>query len=322
VLVLHPGCVPGSGAGRGTQNGDGVDSSTPVNTAAFSVNRPDQLPGALKIKLRQHGGYLLAPARINGQYAGHFMFDTGSSLGVVSTGVAGRLGLPSEGKSKATGIGGVQAFEFRPIRSLEFGGLGMADDRLAAISLHSMGAGIGTSVSGLIGIRALGGLPFTINYTDSTLTVYRHDRFKPPENTPVFPARFDFVGLPMVTAQIGNGHEVWLILDSGADSELTLPRKCLEDWPDIVEVTGTGAGASAGIGGTVASTRTWLGSLRLFGLDLKNTPVTFEQAPDVFTRQHKPIGRIGGALLKNFRLTIDPQRGKIWAKWMPGEIQE
>jgi len=276
----------------------------------------------LKIKLRQHRGYLFAPARINGRYAGQFIFDTGSSLGIVSTGVAERLGLPTLMKSKATGIGGVQAFEFRPIDRLEFGGLGVAADKLAAISLHPMSAGIGTSVSGLIGIRALAGLPFTINYTDSTLTVYRRDRFKPPTDTPMFPARFDFVGLPMVSARIGNGHEVWLILDSGADNELTLPRKCLKDWPAIVAVTGSGAGASAGIGGSVASTRTWLGSLRVFGLELKNTPVIFEQPPEVFSRQRKPIGRIGGALLKNFRLTFDSRRGRIWAQWLPGEIQE
>lgn len=312
LLLLHAGCSPGSGTGRATQR-----RATPTQAASFSVNRPDQLPGALKIQLRQHRGYLFARTRIDGRDAGLFMFDTGSNLNVISTGVAGRLGLPTTGTSQATGVGGTQAFEYRSVERLEFGGLVVAGDKLAAISLHAMSAGIGTSVSGLIGIRALGGLPFTLDYTDSTLTVYRRDRFTPPRDTPVYPARFDF-GLPVVAAQIGDGHKVWLILDSGADNELTLPRKCLEDWPDIVDVAGTGAGASSGIGGSVASTRTWLRSLDLFGLNLRSTPVTFEKPPPAFARQPRPIGRIGGALLKNFRLTIDPKRGLIWAQWLPG----
>lgn len=259
---------------------------------------------------------------MNGHDAGLFMFDTGSSLGVVSTGVAGRLRLPTGESGTATGVGGTQAFDFRPIRRLEFGGLEMTDARLAAISLHGMSRGLGTSVSGMIGIRSLGGLPFTLDYGDSTLTVYRRDAFKPPEGVPVFPARFDLVGLPMITAEVGNGHKVWLILDSGADNALTLPRKCLEQWPQIVSVPNSGAGASSGIGGSVASTQTWLKEFKLLGLNLKDTPVTFETATGALARQSKPIGRIGGEMLKNFRLTVDPRSGRIWAQWMPGESEE
>jgi hypothetical protein len=312
LLLLHGGCASGSGSGQTTQPQHRADTPT----AAFSVNSPAQLPEALKIKLRKHRGYLFARAQINSRDAGLFMFDTGSNLNVISTGVAGRLGLPTVGSSTATGVGGTQAFKFKSVNSLEYGGLGMAGDQVAAISLHGMSNALGTSISGLIGIRALAGLPFTLDYTDSSLTIYRRDTFTPPPDAPVYPARFDF-GLPVISAEVGNGHKVWLILDSGADNELTLPRKCLEDWPNIVAVTGSGGGASAGIGGSVASTRTWLGSLDIFGLKLKNTPVTFEKAPDAFARQPRPIGRIGGALLKNFRLTIDPQQRKIWAQWQP-----
>jgi Aspartyl protease len=316
MMLPHAGCASGTGTGRATAQ---RDTAPAIVAASFSVNDPQQLPGALKIQLRQHRGYLFARARIDGRDAGLFMFDTGSNLSVISTGVAGRLRLPTAGASHATGVGGTQAFEYRSLRRMEFGGLGVKGDKLAAISLHKMSSGIGTSVSGLIGIRALGGLPFTLDYSDSTLTVYRRDRFIPPADTPVFPARFDFAGLPVVAAKIGNGHKIWLILDSGADNELTLPRRCLTDWPDIVDVIGTGSGASAGIGGSVASTRTWLRTLDIFGLELQGTPVTFETPPPAFARQPRPIGRVGGALLKNFRLTIDPKRGLIWAQWQPGK---
>ena len=268
--------------------------------------------------MQSHRGYLFARTRINGHNAGMFMFDTGSSLNVISTGVAGRLGLPTAGSSVATGVGGTQAFDFRPVNSLEYGGLNVAGDEMAAISLHTMSRALGTSVSGLIGIRALNGLPFTLDYREPSLTLYRRSTFVPPKDTPVFPARFDLVGLPVITAEVGNGHKVWLILDSGADNALTLPRRCLKDWPEIVAVQNSGSGASSGIGGSVASTNTWLGRLKIFGLELKNTPVTFEEATGALARQSRPIGRVGGDMLKNFRLTIDPQGRRIWALWLPG----
>ena len=313
TLALFTGC-----AGNNPKAPETDTATTPVQTTTFSVNRPEQLPASLTIRMRDHRGYLFALAKVNGRNAGMFMFDTGSSLNVISTGVAGRLRLPTAGSSVATGVGGTQAFDFRPIKSLEFGGVDVAGGQMAAISMHGMSNALGTSVSGLIGIRALGGLPFTLDYRDPSLTIYRRDAFEPPTGVPAFPARFDLVGLPVINAEVGNGHQVWLILDSGADNALTLPRRCLNEWPEIVAVSSSGSGASSGVGGTVASTRTWLGRLKIFGLDLKNTPVTFEQATGALARQSKPIGRIGGEMLKNFRLTIDPKGRRIWALWLPG----
>ena len=315
ALAFLAGCADTSKQGSTVAKGPTV----PVQTATFSVTNPDTLPESLTIRLRDHRGYLFARTTINGRNAGLFMFDTGSSLNVISTGVAGRLGLPTAGSSVATGVGGKQAFDYRPINSLEFGGVGVAGDQMAAISLHTMSRALGTSVSGLIGISAIDGLPFTLDYREPSLTIHRRDTFKPPADTPVFPARFDLVGLPVITAEVGDGHRVWLILDSGADNALTLPRRCLTDWPQIVAVRNSGSGASAGIGGSVASTNTWLAKIKIFGLDLKNTPVTFEESTGALARQSKPIGRVGGEMLKNFRLTIDPKGRRIWALWLPGE---
>ena len=78
------------------------------------------------------------------------------------------------------------------------------------------------------------------------------------------------------------------------------------------------AGPQRRIGGAVASTKTWLSKFEFLGLNLRHTPVSFEQPPAVFDRQSRPIGRVGGAMLRNFRLTIDPKRGLLWAKWLPG----
>lgn len=310
-------------AGTGNTAKPGTTASntrvTPNRTASYSVNDQDSLPDSLTIQLTNHRGYLFAQTHINGQSAGMFMFDTGSSLAVVSTGVAGRLGLPTLGSGKAVGVGGHQAYQYRSFDTLQFGGLEVKAQRAAGISMHGMSRSIGMSVSGLIGVRQLGDLPFTLDYSNNTLTVYRRDSFTPPPDVKPVVGRFDFVGLPVVHAELGKGRKIWLILDSGADNELTLPRKCLSQWPDIIATPGSGSGHSAGVGGAVESTYTWLRTLEIFDLELHDMPVQFEQTPEVFSRQSRPIGRIGGAFLKNFRLTMDPKNHLIWAQWLPGE---
>jgi len=308
-----------SGPSGGTATRDQHTPTTSAPASRYSLNTPDELPDSVTIQLSNHKGYLFAPTTINGKRAGLFMFDTGSNLAVISTGVAGRLGLPASGAGQATGVGGQQAYRYRTYDSMVFGGVELKSNRAAAISMHGMSRGIGASVGGLFGVRELAGLPFTLDYSNDTLRIYRPDAFTPPKNVEPVTGHFDFAGLPVVRAELGQGRKVYLILDSGADNELTLPRKCLTLWPDIVTTPGTGSGRSAGVGGTVASTYTWVDTLEVFGLTLKDMPVQFEQAPEVFNRQPYPIGRVGGAFLKNFRLTMDPKRRLIWAQWLPGE---
>ena len=123
----------------------------------------------------------------------------------------------------------------------------------------------------------------------------------------------------MIRAQVGRGHVVWLIVDTGADGQITLPNSAAADWPDIIAVPMSGRGLSSGVGGTVESRHTWLTRLRLLGVELMHVPVSFEDSGFASTRSRVHIGRIGGKLLNQFRLTFDPSTRQIWASWQPAK---
>ena len=106
-VILLVGC---SGQPRTDSNAALASTTRPT----YSVNNPDTLPEALTLQLRNHRGYLLGRVTIDGRDAGLFMFDTGSNLNVISTGVAGRLKLPVEGSSQATGVGGLRLLTTAP----------------------------------------------------------------------------------------------------------------------------------------------------------------------------------------------------------------
>lgn len=303
VVVAAPACRP-------------PPQASPPPAPPFSVTRPSRLPRRLAIRLDQHNGYLRAPVTINGQDAGQFLIDTGSALTAVSPTVAERLRLPSGEPGVARGIGGHEGFVYRHAQVVVVGDLRLEGQRLAALDLHAFSDSAGRFVGGLIGFGAFGAVPFTINYRSPTLTVYDPGRFQPP---PEARAHRLWVanGLPMVRASIGDGHEVWLILDTGADTHVTLPIACAAAWPDIVLVKNSGRGRSKGIGGSVPSIHTWLTSMSLWDLQLHDVPVTFEPAPADHQAPQRVVGRIGSKMLKYFQLTFDPANGRVWVQWRP-----
>ena len=175
---------------------------------------------------------------------------------------------------------------------------------------------MGSPLGGIVGFGQFGCLPFTIDYQSLAVTVYRPDRFRPPPSAAPHHLRVRR-GLPMVAARVGNDRLIWLILDTGADNEITLPTTVLRRWPNIVAVPDSGPGQSVGVGGRQVSAGTWLRSLKLFGLDLRGVPVSFEQPPGPFDHDRMIVGRIGNKLLQHFRLTINARRRVLWAQWRP-----
>lgn len=289
--------------------------------AAYSVARPAELPERITIGLAEDQGYLFAATRINGRDAGLFMVDTGASITVIEPGTANRLGLPTVGRGSALGVGGSQRFDWRGVDSLVLGGaIDLEPKRAAALSLHKITDGLGVSVRGIVGYRSFGGLPFTLDYAAQTLTLHRPDAYTPtPGSTPVrlVPHR----GLPMVRAAVGppgREHAVWLLIDTGAHNQLTLPTECLELWPEILAAPQQGHGRTSGVGGPVASRQTWVNQLRVMGVTLQDVPTNFEPSTAQMQRAPVPVGRIGNKLLRHFRLSFDPRTGIVHAIWRPG----
>ncbi|MFI4861734.1 MAG: aspartyl protease family protein [Phycisphaerales bacterium JB063] len=290
-------------------------SLPPSDPPAIHLNDPATLPASVTIDLTRQHAYLFARGRVNGNNAGLMLLDTGSNITIVDTGLANRLNLPVVGEGRTRGIAGTADFEFREVDTLSLGGLGIPNHRIAALSMRQLTGGLGVSAGGLIGFNAFAQHPFTIDYPNNQLTVYRRDTFTPPVGADRVELH-NYRGLPAVVATLGGGQDILLILDTGANNTVSLPSH-VADWPRILATHTAGAGQARGVGGHIDVQQTWLRRLDVFGLRLADVAVTFEPQPLGLSDPRHAVGRIGGEILASFRLTFDMPNRALYIEFVP-----
>ncbi|MEM8738352.1 MAG: aspartyl protease family protein [Planctomycetota bacterium] len=331
--LVSAGLVLVCSAVAGCSGGPGAVLLSKEDSARYAVADPTGLPDRLDIPLTRRGGYLLVPGYIDDQPVGLMMIDTGASISVIAQGAAGRLNLEKGGEGRTVGVGGFETFEFYKAGHYSIGQttrgapesgrqgvLRLASERLAGLKLLGFGESLRVGLGGIVGFPELSAVPFALDASRRELTVYRPEAFRPPAGATRERLRL-FRKLPMVRAEVYDGSqrvEVWLLIDYGADNALTLPDVLLERHPGVMSVNATGRGRTAGVGGTVQSTQTWVKDFRMLGLSLKDVPVNFEPPPPTM-RGPRLIGRVGNELLKHFRLTFHASHGWVYAQWIPGE---
>ncbi|MEO0474572.1 MAG: aspartyl protease family protein [Planctomycetota bacterium] len=279
--------------------------------AAYSLGEANDLPKALRIPLTLDRGYLFANATVNGRRAGTMLFDTGSTLNIIDKGVVARLQLPKVGEGKTVGIAGTDTFTQHSVTSLAIGELDLGVRNAGALSMKKLMHR--RSPAGLIGSISLMPHPFTIDYKKQELIVYNRKTFVPPKDAEKVALTF-YGQLPAVQASLANGQDVILILDTGADNTVSLPV-ALSTMPGVLATGSTGAGSARGVGGDIQTIQAWLKELNVFGFKLAGVPVTFEPKTREPRRKDLPVGRLGGQLLKDFRLTFDARYNALWVEF-------
>ncbi len=300
----------------GCASGGGASSSAPTAPPPhIDLTDPSTMPAQVTLPLTRRGNYLFAPSHVNGRATGDMLIDTGSTLTLIDTGTANRLQLPIVGEGETLGIAGRANFEFRSAESVTLAGVGVDHTRLAALSMRKLAGGGNLALGGIAGFTAFAGHPFTLDFPNQTLTVYRRDAFTPPPGA----ERHDllsFHGLPAVVATLGGGQDVLLIIDSGANNAISLPDYCA-NWPRILATRASSAGQSHGVGGAIDTHQGWLRRVQVFGLQLDGVPVTFEPQPTGFISNRYVIGRIGTLALAAFQLTFDLRNRSVWITFHP-----
>ena len=314
LTILLVMALAASGGGCGRSSKTRLASPTPM--PKHSMARVDELPQRLQIPLQNHDKHLFVRTTLEGTDGGLFLLDTGAAINAIGMGLAGRLKLPAVGNGTAMGIAGAEDFTYRQVHQLSIGALELDSQRLAAINMNRFATSMGTNVNGVIGFNSLRKAPFTIDYKNQILTIHRPQEFQPPEDAILSPLQIHR-GLPMVRADLGHNRQVWMIIDTGADSEVTLPAYYMEQWPEIVSIPMGGAGRSAGVGGHAKHMSTWLKNITLLGVQLHDVPVNFETSGAETCGRRPNVGRLGHRLLENFRLTFVPHRHEIWAEFQP-----
>ncbi len=289
----------------------------PTQTPApvYSLARPDELPRHIRIDLLEARGYAFAEMHLNHKPAGLFLIDTGATIAVVERGLASRMELPTLGSGTTLGIGGTERFAWVGVESLSFTDVvELPARRAASLSLHRTTEGMGVPVNGIVGYPSFGSVPFTLDLSRPVLILHRRDAFAQLDKPR--PIRLvTFRGLPVVEATLGDAEDplvVWLIIDTGAHAALTLPRELRTRWPQVLAVPEHGMGRTRGVGGTVASTSTWVKQLNVLGVSLKDVPTNFEAPPAELGATPAPVGRIGHGLLRQFQLTFDRPNNVVY----------
>lgn len=159
----------------------------PLAACTISINSPNTTTNGqgisenVQVVQGQNGATLvLLPVTIHGQGPFNFALDTGASTSLISTSLTKQLGLPSNGNSQPiSGIGGVEQAEFVNISNWNTGPI-----KLPAISIASapIPHGSGSDFEGLLGSDIWNRFgKFTLDYSSSTLTVYKQIALAPEE---------------------------------------------------------------------------------------------------------------------------------------------
>jgi predicted aspartyl protease len=129
----------------------------------------------------QNGATLvLLPVTIHGKGPFNFALDTGASTSLISTSLTSQLGLPSNGNSQPiSGIGGVEQAEFVNISNWNTGPINLPSMSIASAPIpHDRGS----NFEGLLGSDIWNRFgKFTLDYSSSTLTVYKQIALAPDE---------------------------------------------------------------------------------------------------------------------------------------------
>ncbi len=157
----------------------------PLAACTISINSPNTTTNGqgitenVQVVQGQNGATLvLLPVTIHGKGPFNFALDTGASTSLISTSLARQLGLPSNGNSQPiTGIGGVEQAVFVNISNWNTGPI-----TLPAISIASapIPHDRGSNFDGLLGSDIWNRFgKFTLDYSSSTLTVYKQIALAP-----------------------------------------------------------------------------------------------------------------------------------------------
>jgi Aspartyl protease len=171
-------------------------------------------PKGITIPFAWTPGQIEVAVGVNGSPA-TFIVDTGSEYSIVSTRLAGRLGLTLETSGQRGFARGV---------TLRFGSIAMANQRVMVMPFDTYYAR-GRQIDGLLGYDVFARYAVRIDFRGKTLTFWEPAAFEPPKVA--VPVKITFAGrLPVVagTLQLAAGRRlpVRLMVDTGASQSIML----------------------------------------------------------------------------------------------------
>lgn len=303
-------------------------STLPAGSSAGALpghDRFDSNRESVQVKVRSALGFLITDAvRINGAKPGYFLVGTGANITVVAPDVAQALDLIPYTTMEVAGkqIGGTYY-----VKTLTFGPLTLRPHLIGSTNLDALQK-FHKPIVGVLGADVLGKIPFTVDYRQETITLHNPQQFKRPGETKEFALAVinrqkgygpfsdnEIVGVPAVSASL-NGRETRMMLDTGFNRGVAVAPSDARKQPARIGRTLHTLRTVTAIGRQQDQTRVFVvDELVLFGETLRDVPfgstsATVKGPPP--RGEDNQTSAVGGMLLRNYRLTFDMRRGKLW----------
>lgn len=265
-----------------------------------------------RVPLRLSRGALLAAVKIGGENAGLFLLDTGSVTNVVDAAVAARLELPVlRPEASVHGGMGSAAGDVRRIESLDVGPLKLGAHGAMVVDLSPIQSVFGTRLGGVLGAPVWARHVVTLEAGRRRLTIHDRATFTPPEEDPVTLEVID--KRPYIHVAFDGRDAGLAMLDTGTTAPMILEPTWAAKNEDVLVGRKRG-GSVTGVGGTRTLVTGRIRAVRLFGRTLRGVEANVALGPLPEGPPPPYVALVGTGLLSRFRVTLDYQAGKVWAK--------
>lgn len=263
---------------------------------APSLTDPDT--ELLELDADRHLRYTL-PVSIEGVGPFDFMVDTGSQATAVTEAVNQRIDLRTAGKGVVVGMASRREVELVELDGLKFGSRTI--DGLTAPVLERSHVG----ADGIIGLDSLQDMRVLFDFRNETIAVADVDDKMSDSGFEIVVRARPRLGQLLITKAYVEGVRATVIIDTGAQATLgniALREKIRKRRAEQEVVTTDVNGVS------LTTPLTFARSLKIQGLELKNVPITYADAPafQALGLSDEPVLSLGMQHLKAFdRVAID-----------------
>ena len=251
------------------------------------------------------GGHIFVPILINGKGPFTALFDTGSSLFMLTPSIAEGLRLTPNGEARVNGLGG-QPFSAGTAQAeaVQIGGVTMPHPTFVLIDMGTVG------VSAVIGAEVLRRFAVRIDYDTRLLTLTRPDTFVYRGSGAVLPLHLHG-DTPAVDGAV-DGIRGLFTLDTGAVGALDL-------FPPFVRAhdlrrryaAGFTDTTGSGLGGIMQAQSVRVGTLALGAAEVRGVATDLSANQGGASSAADIAGNIGEAVLRQFNLIFDYAHGQV-----------
>lgn len=263
-------------------------------------------PGTELLQLEEERNKRLTlPVSIEGQGPFDFLIDTGSQATVVTHEVNERLGLTHAGTAIVVGMASREEVELVELDGLQFGS--RIIDGLTAPVLDRSNIG----ADGIIGVDSLQDMRVLFDFREKTIAVADVDEKFSNRGFEIVVRARPRQGQLLITEAYVEGVRATVIIDTGAQAtlgNLALREKVRKRRAEQDVITTDVNGAS------LTTPLTFARSLRIQGLELRNLPITYADAPafEALGLGDQPVLSLGMQHLKAFdRVAIDFNKRRV-----------